>query len=184
MSVAAFEQTPVEIFQDPVEFASLLDLYRERRPRTVLEIGTFKGGTLFHWLSEATEGATVVAVDDRHVNAELYEGWRPAGVELRVIRGRSESGEVATELERYAPYEFVFIDADHRYPSVLADWLLCEPLAAQGALVCFHDIAGKRRASPEIQVRRLWAEIKAAGYETQEFVEKPRWWGIGVVEIP
>ena len=42
--------TPVPIFQWEKEFEVLLELYRRETPERVLEIGTYHGGTLFHWL--------------------------------------------------------------------------------------------------------------------------------------
>ena len=54
---------PVAVFQWEAEFVPLLDLYRERAPRAVLEIGTYLGGTFYHWLQNARPGATVVSVD-------------------------------------------------------------------------------------------------------------------------
>ena len=45
--------TPVPIFQWEREFEVLLELYRRETPAAVLEIGTYHGGTLFHWLRNA-----------------------------------------------------------------------------------------------------------------------------------
>ena len=36
--------------------------------------------------------------------------------------------------------DLLFIDGDHQYASVLADWLLYSPLVKKGGLVAFHDV--------------------------------------------
>src|SRR5262245_24442513 len=114
--------TPVPIGQDEAEFAQLLDLYKERQPRRVLEVGTWHGGTLYHWLVNAAPNAVVVAVDDRHFNAPIYPTWVPPGVELVTIRGNSTDPDVILNVWRHGPYDFTFIDADHHDEMVRADW--------------------------------------------------------------
>jgi predicted O-methyltransferase YrrM len=179
--------TPVPIFQWEQEFTQLLDVYRELAPRRVLEVGTFHGGTLYHWLTNAPDGATVVTVDSYAAgvdNRHLYDGWTPEGVTLQVIAGRSAAESTVMEAKAWAPYDFIFIDAGHYYTEVKADWEAYLPLAQKGAVVAFHDIL-THPAHPEIDVGRLWAEIKG-DFETEEFVANPdaEWGGIGVVRLP
>jgi hypothetical protein len=75
------------------------------------------------------------------------------------------------------------IDGDHRYKAARADWEAYRELAAPGAVVLFHDIVDNPVAHPEIEVARLWAEIKAA-YRTDEIIAgNGKWGGIGVVYL-
>jgi predicted O-methyltransferase YrrM len=138
--------TPVPIFQWEQEFNELLDLYRKLKPKRVLEIGTYHGGTLYHWLTNARKGAKVATVDSYAAgvdNRHLYNDWVPDG-------------------DAYLP------------------------LAQKGAAVVFHDILPPSIIHPEIEVARLWAEIKADGYDTEEIVADPdaAWGGIGIVRLP
>jgi hypothetical protein len=57
------QKCPVPLLQSAGEFAALLDLYRALEPRTVLEIGSLLGGTLWHWLRFAPPGALVLNID-------------------------------------------------------------------------------------------------------------------------
>lgn len=193
---------PVPVFQHRWEFEALLDLYRSRVPRRVLEIGTYHGGTLFHLLRHALPGAVVVtvdaytpdpvsllpAVDNRH----LYVDWVPAGVELVVVEGDSHADETIVEVAQHRPYDFVFIDGDHSYKGVREDWETYSALCASGALVVFHDIIpGNRAAFPDMDVHTLWREIQARGFVTQELIADQcpsdpdmDWGGIGVVRLP
>jgi len=68
--------TPVPVLQNQSELAELIALYRDRKPKRTLEVGTYHGGTLYHWLRHAPRGATVVSVDSYTVpgvdNRHLY----------------------------------------------------------------------------------------------------------------
>jgi predicted O-methyltransferase YrrM len=179
---------PVPVFQWEAEYTQLLDLYRELAPKRVLEVGTFHGGTLYHWLTNAAEGATVATVDSYAVgidNRHLYDDWVPDGVTLKVIAGQSAAESTVAQAKAWAPYDFIFIDAGHYYTEVKADWEAYLPLAQKGAVVAFHDILPPSVVHPEIEVARLWAEIKEE-FETEEFVadRDADWGGIGVVRLP
>src|SRR5437016_4539848 len=52
-----------EAMQVPSEISSLLSLLAERPPRTILEIGTAKGGTLWLLARTAAPDALIVSVD-------------------------------------------------------------------------------------------------------------------------
>lgn len=176
--------TPVPIFQREWEFRELLNLYGERRPRRVLEIGTFHGGTLYHWLRNAPKGAHVVSVDSYTAgidNRHLYDDWRPEGVQLHVICGDSRDRTIINQVRELGPFDWIFIDADHIEASVQADWDNYRPMAAPQAIVALHDIC----PSPHdwLQVDRVWRRIQAAGYITQELVcaYGLDWSGIGCV---
>jgi predicted O-methyltransferase YrrM len=186
--VTVVQSTPVPILQHEQEFAQLLDVYRELEPRRVLEVGTFHGGTLYHWLTNAPDGATVVTVDNYAAgvdNRHLYGGWTPEGVSLQVIAGKSAAESTVAQAKAWAPYDFIFIDAGHYYTEVKADWEAYLPLAQKGAVIALHDIL-THPAHPEIEVGRLWAELNAAGLDTEEIVADPEadWGGIGVVRLP
>ena len=180
------ENTPVDAIQTGAEFWPLLDLYRARRPRRVLEVGTYKGGTLYHWLRNAPPGATVVSVDlfeDVTVdNTYLYAEWAGPGVQPVVVRGDSRDPNVVAAAAAHGPFDWAFIDAGHLEEEVRADWANYRPLAAPGSIIAFHDIQDVEHIFPRIQVHRLWAEL-AQEYVTREFCV-PGGGGIGVVYIP
>lgn len=184
--------TPVRIFQWEKEFTRALELYRERSPSRVLEIGTYHGGTLYHWLDSSRHFRLldnlqlVVSVDSYAVgvdNRHLYGDWRPDGVELVVIEGDSRDPMTVSEVRSRGPYDWVFIDAGHYYHEVFADWQTYGPMCMAGGVVLFHDILPPSEQHPEIEVERLWRQIQRAGYQTMEIVDNPEasWGGIGVV---
>jgi len=180
--------TPVEIFQWEQEFEPLLEMYRRRKPKRVLEIGTYHGGSLYHWLKNATPGTKVVTVDSYLVgidNRMLYPAWIPKGVELDVIEGDSASVDVIEDVRKSAPFDWIFIDAGHYYHEVAADWHNYKNMCADGGVVVFHDILPPSRSWPDIQVFWLWKEIKREGHKTEEIVfdREAEWGGIGICHL-
>lgn len=178
---------PVPLYQHDSEFEALLDIYRDHQPRRVLEIGSYHGGSLYHWLRNAPPGAHVVSVDTYTAadNRDQYPEWIPEGVELTVIQGDSADPAIVAAVARLGPYDWIFIDAGHLLPEVTADWENYRPLTADGGIVAFHDILPPNEYHPEIQVAPLWDEIKAEYPRTGEIVQNryAPWGGIGVVRL-
>ncbi len=175
--------TPVQIYQWQKEFEVVLELYRRVQPEKVLEVGTYHGGTLYHWLTNARPGTQVVSVDSYAVgvdNRHLYEGWIPEGVELHTICGDSHDPLIAEEVEEHGPFDWTFIDAGHYYHEVLRDWQIYGPMTE--GVVLFHDILPPTNAHPEIEVDRLWQEIKLTHHCLEVVANRnAEWGGIGIV---
>ena len=139
----------VEAFQNPWELVRLLDIIEE--PRTILEVGVMHGGTLQYWVEIASH---VVVIDDQMRNADLWEAWADeSATMLDLLHGDSRDPNVIAKAEELGTYEFVFIDADHSYDAVHADWLNYSPL---GHIVALHDILPR----PGYGVSEVWAMIK------------------------
>lgn len=178
---------PFIVGQVPAELNRMRDLYIERAPKRVLEIGVFYGGTLREWLANAAPNATIVAVDPEHQNPNAYAGWRKPSTKLFILKGRSQ--DLSVEIAGYAPYDWVFIDGDHTQDAVDADLALALRLTGPGGTILIHDIAAE--GFPPTPPRIAFDRITAAGYLiTSEIVETPpteygaeNGHGIGVVQL-
>ncbi len=176
---------PVPILQWQKEFEVLLEVYRRLKPSNVLEIGTYHGGTLFHWLQNTERpGAKIVTVDSYAVgvdNRHLYDDWNTNDTVLTAAIGDSHDKRIIDKIRVLGPYDFVFIDAGHYYKEVKLDWENYRSMVRPGGLMCFHDIL-THPAWPSIEVGRLWDEIKQ-DHLTFEIVadRDAEWGGIGVV---
>jgi cephalosporin hydroxylase len=147
---------PVEAFQNEWELRHMLAIVNELAPRRVLEVGCWHGGTLWHWLNY---GGRVVAVDDAmRLESEWREWAVDTGSDLHLLRGLSQDEPIIQRAGELGPYDFIFIDADHRYDAVRADWDSYSPMLAPGGLVGFHDTV---HPDPTYGVGRLWAELTA-----------------------
>lgn len=183
---------PVEICQLEAEYARVLDLYRTKKPERVLEIGTAEGGTLYHWLTNAADGATIVTVDlaEPHYESSehLYPEWTPEGVQVVQVRGSSHDPEILEECKTFGPFNWLFIDGAHTYEDAKMDWDDYRTLCAPGAYVFFHDIALRRKYEDggEAGVWKLWRELQAQGYWTAELRATPLVdaYGIGCLCLP
>jgi predicted O-methyltransferase YrrM len=145
----------VETFQNEWEIEQLVALYDRLRATRVLEIGTWHGGTLWHWMRP---GTTVVVIDDEMRMAHLWQEWADeVDAELWLLYGLSQSPEAVDKAAELGPYDFIFIDGDHRYEAVQADWDNYSPLVAEGGVVVLHDILPR----PGYGVSELWAELRA-----------------------
>jgi len=177
--------TPVPIFQWEPEFETLLELYRRFRPARVLEVGTYHGGTLYHWLRNANAGTKIVSVDSYAVgvdNRHLYADWTPDNVSLTVIAADCHAPDTIAQVAGLAPFDWLFIDAGHYYQEVKDDWDNYMPLVLPGGIVCFHDILPPNEVHPEIEVAQLWDEIRADHLTLEIVQDRDAYWGgVGVV---
>lgn len=187
----------IEPRQNPVEIEGLFGAVCDLRPARVLEIGTARGGSLYLWIQAATEDATIVSVDlpggafgGAYVppRVPFYEAFARPGQSLHLLRLDSHESETrrrVTALFKDEPIDFAFIDGDHTYDGVVADFHQYGPLVRPGGMIAFHDIL-PRPDLPEIQVDRLWDEIKGND-QARAFIGPEgsgRRIGIGLLPVP
>ena len=109
------------------------------------------------------------------------------GQTLHQVLGDSKSEDVLAEVRRLlpGPADVLFIDGDHTYAGVKADYLNYRELVRPGGLIGFHDILPHPGVA-DCEVDRLWAEI---GGRKREIVSPQEtrsdlggtWGGIGIV---
>jgi len=181
---------PKQIRWEITETAKIVE---NLKPKTVLEIGTAKGGTLFLWSRLASEDATIVSIDMPWENGGGYPNWKTdlyqkfSSPKQKLTLLRADSHQTST-LENLRSIiakdeiDLLFIDGDHTYDGVKKDYEMYSPLVRDGGIIAMHDIA-KHDLNPECQVDRFWKEIKQ-GKNTKEFIISPPadWGGIGVIE--
>lgn len=152
---------PVEILQYAWEFDIVLDLYKRVKPRTVLEIGSLYGGTIYHWLTKSEIDVTVMSVDlfvslNELETSKLWQSWKKKGQLLKCIKGNSASSETidSVKSELKDGVDWLFIDGDHSYQGVKSDYENYSPLLNENGYCIFHDIFG------ENDVAKYWTELK------------------------
>ena len=181
-------------FQKISELGQLIRLLKRRKLRRIVEIGTYRGGTLWVWCQLATDDAHIVSID---LPAESEVGRTgQAGLKrfakhtqrLEFIRSDSNREKTRDRLVNVLDgdrIDFLFIDGDHRYESVRRDFELYGPLVRLGGIVAFHDII-RPPAFPDNQVYRYWNELRK-DYRVKEYLDPSdergwgEWGGIGVL---
>lgn len=162
------------------EFLQLASLVAEQKCRYVLEIGTYTGGTLFVFTRLAAPDATVISLDYhfslfgkicRIFQRPLFHSFARSGQHVVLVREdshRPESLAIIRNRLKGQSLDFLFIDGDHSYEGVKADFEMYSPLVRAGGMVAFHDVA---QDSPAIKVQKFWNEIKA-NYVHREFIDQ------------
>jgi predicted O-methyltransferase YrrM len=175
--------------QKVAELAPLLALLAQRRPATVVEIGTYRGGSFYAFCNIVDRNAILISIDlpgglfgGGYTDAEL-SSMRGYGLPTQAVHFLAADSHHASTRDAVRerldgrPIEFLFIDGDHRYEGVRRDFELYSPLVADGGLIAFHDIL-PHPAAPLCQVDALWNELKGS-YRHAEFVDAAEDWGLG-----
>lgn len=177
--------TTIDVLQVPDELAMMVALYAETRPRRVLEIGSWQGGTMHVWLTQATPDL-VVAVDLDHQREDLYEKWADPATEVVAITASSLEPETKTLVREHGPYDWLFVDGDHSEHGVRSDVELAIEVAAPGATVLIHDIVDCYINDEGFTdgPSRVFAEL-AAVHDSEQFIAPSGRWGhgIGVIHL-
>lgn len=140
---------PTEAHQNLVEFGALWEHVAAGPHARVVEIGSLYGGTLFFW-SFLPAIETLVSVDVPSDAAHVADAVRDArrswpdwlADRVTFVDVQADSHDPSTvQLVRdeVGTVDFLFVDGDHRYDGVRADWLAWSPLVRPGGIVAFHD---------------------------------------------
>ena len=185
--------------QKIVEFASLLRLLKSRKLKTIVEIGTAQGGTLYTWCKIATSDALIISIDlpggpfggGYTLNdIKKFRKHRRKNQKLHFLRKDSHKQETKNKLLEILDgrkIDFLFIDGDHSYRGVKKDFQQYSPLVKQRGLIVLHDILRHPKV-PECKVDKFWNEMKRK-YKYVEFTDREddrgwgQWGGIGVIYI-
>jgi predicted O-methyltransferase YrrM len=181
------------------EIAGLMRTLEAEPPRTVLEIGTANGGTLFLLTRVAAPDARLVSIDLRHGQfgggypawrAPLYRSFARDAQRVELVVGDSHEPRTREHVNRLLDgraLDLLFVDGDHSYEGVKQDFADYAPSVRPGGLVAFHDIvpSGPRKHGDPGGVPTFWRELKTTYPGATELVEDWDWGscGIGVVRL-
>jgi predicted O-methyltransferase YrrM len=176
--------------QIPSEIIQLLRVLERNPPRRVLEIGTAGGGSFFLFARAATDDALLISADlPLGLFGGGYPKWRGrliqsfgrARQQVHLLRADSHSPETFNRIKQLLggnQLDFLFIDGDHRYEGVKADFEAYSPLVRAGGLIGFHDIVpGPPQEAGGVHL--FWQELKQR-QPVQEFVADWTQGGYGI----
>ncbi len=173
------------------EIGGLCEIIEKIKPKTVLEIGTATGGSLFLFSRFSSSNANIVSIDlpkgasggfYAKMAESLYKKFGAPGQKITLLRKNSHKKETFELLKTIIgnnELDFLFIDGDHSYEGVKQDYELYSPLVKKGGIIAFHDIC---EHPIRCDVDKYWNEIKV-GKNYKELVENYNqgWGGIGVI---
>jgi len=198
--VFSFEIKPFGLFsinikpaQVKEEISKFLGIIEEKRPHTILEIGTANGGTLYLFSQIASENSTIISVDLPEgkfgggypkAKIPLYKSFTKENQRIYLIRADSHASKTLAKVKEILnnqTVDFLFIDGDHTYEGVKKDFEMYSSLVKRGGIIGFHDIVHHPFVTG-CQVEKFWKEIKQK-YKTKEVISSANqiWAGIGII---
>jgi glycosyltransferase involved in cell wall biosynthesis len=177
-----------EMNQRKYEISLLYTYLLGKKVKTVLEIGSQKGGTALLWakLVEKREG-NVYCVDRYFAHPGMVYDKSPLKERIIEIEGNSHAGQTLGRIKGSINgngVDFLFLDGDHTYAGNKKDFEDYSPLVRKGGWIAFHDILDTEfHRKEKCEVHRFWNEIKGK-YNHIEIVDPndKSWCGIGLME--
>lgn len=181
--------------QHLAELEAFIAYLRERQIGSYLEVGSKFGGCLWAVTRIMPKGARVVAVDLPHSHwgrsdsedslRSCFQQLKAEGFDAHLFLGDSTSAPIVEQVGKLAPFDAIFIDANHTEPYVRKDFKNYGRLTK---VICMHDIGWNNPTPPgrlPIEVPKVWAELRQIYREEAEFMEIRRdvnHNGIGILE--
>jgi predicted O-methyltransferase YrrM len=158
----------------------LYGLCRSMKPAVVVEIGSARGksacyigmalkhnggGRLYAVDPHApTDWNDADAVDTHDLMSRNLQSLRLSG---QVTIVRKISSEITIEIPH--PIDLLFIDGDHSYKGIKADWQKFSPHVSEFGIVVFHDTTWERHKNdkwyrPDMGVPKLVEELRRDGF--------------------
>lgn len=124
--------------QDVSELAQALIEASAIGPKTILEIGSADGGSVYAWRGIAAH-VLAITVDDPEYSVD------PHGAKVGMFDSHTEEARawLAEQLDGDV-IDVLFIDGDHSAAGVAADYADYAPFVRPGGLVFIHDVANAR----------------------------------------
>jgi len=182
----------IEFPQRDREFRPLMGCVAAMQPRNLVEVGTREGGSLFMLSRVLPPGATIISVDlpglawgrgdSGTKKRQVAERLRRDGFIVHLVERDSAEPETAAEVERLLGgdlIEALFLDGNHSFNGVLADFRNYQPLMKADAPLIFHDIVHSPN-TPHVEVHYLWRVIKALAPHIEFIDNEKAGWGIGL----
>jgi hypothetical protein len=136
---------------------------------TILEIGLGHYGSSHLFWRGIFSNVITIEKNHQRVNQfsentlKFYKKWILDDKSKFVIGLSHDPLSVFKVYDTVDKVDFLFIDGDHSYKSVLSDWLLYSPLVSSGGMVVFHDT--KEISEEGGGVPRLISELETGRFD-------------------
>jgi len=188
-------------FYDKIRLAQieeeLLELCKrvvQNKPKVIVEIGTWNGGTFYVWNRINPNAKKIISIDlpdgqygggydEKRIKFFKEFGKGRDECELFFIRGDSKAKSTLDELKEILKgdrIDFLYIDGDHTYEGIKKDFNIYKNLMSSNGIIGFHDINTHKEGYGVVE---FWNEIKS-NYRHEEFIkEGSRIMGNGLIYL-
>lgn len=183
-----------DVSQVESELTGLIEILKREKVTRFLEVGSRFGGSLWRIATALPAGSLIVSCDSGSGMGGKKDGQMASlenciddlvglGYDARLVVGDSQLSHVVERVKIWAPFDAVFIDADHELHGVTRDW---ENYGPSARIVAFHDVGWIKpdnyMNSKVVRVPELWQSLKQEFYH-EEFIDYStgRTMGIGVL---
>jgi len=169
--------------QNRYEMRQFLELVLARRPQRVLEIGTARGGMLYGLSQVAQPDTMCTSIDliggkngggQTEIEREVFATFGPPTQRFHFIAGDSKSIDTITQLHTILgehKLDVIFIDGEHSFEAVSADFNNYQHFVAADGIIAFHDICMLPQGwGPGAGVGLFWNELSHK-YKTQNIID-------------
>jgi predicted O-methyltransferase YrrM len=140
--IPEFETSPISISTLPhgpwatplIDTLTVLKAVVGFKARKILEIGSYKGVTALHMAANTPESTTLYTLDRDPMHGEAY-AESPLKRKITRLVGPCEQGIFSP----HAPFDFIFVDADHDYNSVIRHSMVAMEVLDSGGVIMWHD---------------------------------------------
>jgi predicted O-methyltransferase YrrM len=151
----------------------------EQPLKNILEIGCYDGGSSYYLSKHAKNMITIDNNDPCRFDYSIFP------CDYKYVAGDSHHPDQIKQFEKYN-WDFAFIDGDHSYEGVKADFYNLLPYLKKGTPVAFHDIViSDFHHTHGCYVGEFWRDLKNEYKATkfEEFSTNLEWAGIGIVWV-
>lgn len=167
----------LELQQVPEEYSELLNILRQTDIKTYLELGVGNGGSFFTNSIFLQHTATRlhcvdnIAYRDTHIKQSETKIQKKVDMLQEMFPNKDVFFyNMSTEdffKQNNKSYDCIFIDADHSYEGVAADYKNAIKIIEKHGIIILHDIA-----NTDTGVYRLWEQLKEIHTNVREFKYK------------
>jgi predicted O-methyltransferase YrrM len=127
----------VQIYE---EFEFLLHYLSVLKPHNILEIGWGAGGT-FYLLDQISTGIKIsVSLPGDHETGLGLEQYKQRTDTFFIDKDSKDIETFNSVKEKCNQFDFIFIDGDHTYNGVKADFDMYKKLLSPRGVIAFHDV--------------------------------------------
>jgi cephalosporin hydroxylase len=171
------------ILQSQFEIIEAMKFLKPRKLFNFLEIGSNDGGSFACWSMIISGKKISIDIPYPGVNYDKRNTlWLEDFDNVYPVYGDSHKPETVTKVEQILEGEkvdFLFIDGDHSYEGVKADYEMYKHLVSDEGIIGFHDIMDTDLHHREgCYVDKLWKELKG---NKVEFYGPFQRYGIGFI---